>query len=57
MKSGGPQKKIFRRKAPEFVPPTYNLLPTPLGYQKKICGGDGCHDRRLIPIDGFVRKV
>ena len=30
MKSGGPKKNFFRRFAPEFVPPTYNLLPTPL---------------------------
>ena len=29
-KVGGTVKKIFRRFAPEFVPPTFNLLPAPM---------------------------
>jgi len=27
---GGTEKKFFRRFAPAFVPPTFNLLPAPL---------------------------
>ena len=47
-KSGGPKKKFFRRFAPE-MPPTFNLLPTPLRQVMEECGLAAAASRTICP--------